>query len=195
MKMTAALLFLIPLAGIALQAAHAATQSIHATVVFQSGLIVGNEHEIDFNTIQASGSPGAGDTVSMGSNGVITYNGVFSGNGTGTAGSVDILAGTNGLVVEVFCDPSALLSNGAGGTIAATIEASPENSLGAYGTGQPCNGVSGAPSGVLILGVGTLDTFKFGGQLNGATATSFTPGTYSTANPGGNDVQVNLPYQ
>ncbi len=195
MKMTAALLLLIPITGLALPAAHAANQSIQATAFFYSGLIVGNEQAIDFNAIQASGQPGAGDRVSMGSNGTIIYSGIFSGSGSGTAGSIDILAGSNGQVVEVFCDPTALLSNGAGGTITAVIEVSPENNLGSYGTGQPCNGVSGAPSGALILGVGSLDTFKFGGQINGSTATSFTTGSYSTDNAGGDNVQINLLYQ
>jgi hypothetical protein len=174
---------------------HAASENIDAVTTFNSGVTLGNELDMDFNAINYGAAPGVGDTVSLGTNGTIIYAGTFTGGGTGTAGRVDVTAGTNGQVVEVFCDTTATLSNGLGGTIDAALEVTPENATGVYGAGLPCNGVSGAAASSFTLNVGTLDTFVFGGQLDGGTAAGFAGGTYSTANPGGGDVQVDVFYQ
>lgn len=188
---------LMAVAALALMpvAAHAASENVDAAATFSTGVTLGNELNMDFNAINYGGAPVAGDLVSLGTNGTIVYAGAFTGAGTGTAGRVDVTAGTNGQVVEVFCDTTATLSNGAGGTIMVSLEVTPENATGAYGAGMPCNGVSGAAANSFTLNVGTLDTFVFGGQLDGGTAAGFSAGAYSTANPGGDDVQVNVFYQ
>lgn len=175
----------------------AASENIDAVAEFETGISVGNEQHMAFNIVNYSAAPGAGDLVSLGTNGAITYGGAnFSGLGTGTPGRVDVTTGTNGLTVEVYCDTSATLSDGAAGRInAISLEVSPENSLGAYGTGQPCNGISGAPATNLILNTGVLDTFVLGGRLDGSTAINFGGGSFSTTNAGGDNVQVDVFYQ
>lgn len=174
------------------QAAHAETTNLNSVVLFDSGVTLGNEQNLDFSTINYSGVPGAGDTVALAPDGTIIYAGIFSGSGLGTAGSVDVTAGNNGQVIEVFCDATATLSDGAGGTIDATIEVAPEDALG---TPQPCNGVGGAAAHSFTLNVGVLDTFVFGGMLDGSTAAGFSGGNYSTSNAGGDNVQVDVFYQ
>src|SRR5690606_39036785 len=130
----------------------------------------GNEQNMDFSTINYSGVPGAGDTVTLAPTGAIVYGGIFSGGGTGTAGQVDSMACDIGQVVEVFCDASATLSDGAGGTINASLTVTDENTLG---SSSPCNGVGGAAAHSFTLNTGVLDTFVFGGVLDGSTAAGF----------------------
>lgn len=178
--------------------AHATNATIDSQADFISGVDVGNEQNMDFGMIDFGPAPGMGDTVSLGTDGTVGYaGGNFSGLGAGTAGSVDVTVGINGATVEVFCDSTATLSNGSGGSIDAVgLEVVPENATGAYGAGAPCNGVAGAAAASMVLNIGTLDTFVFGGQLDGLTAVGFgTGGTFSTSNIGGDDVQVNVFYQ
>lgn len=170
--------------------------TIDAVAIFTDGVLVGNEADIDFSNIEFSVAPGAGDTVSIGTNGNIVYAGNFGGLGTGTAGNVDVTFGTNGLTVEVFCDTTATLTNGAGASIDLVgIETAAENATGGPGAGNPCNGVAGAAAASLVLNTGVLDSFKFGGQLDGATAAGFVSGNYSTGMAGGDDIQIDVFYQ
>lgn len=172
------------------------TTNINAAAVFSDGVTVGNEADMDFSIIDVGSAPGIGDTVSIGTDGNIVYGGTFGGLGVGTAGNVDITVGTNGLTVEVFCDQTATLTNGAGASIDVVgVETTPENATAGYGGGGACNGVAGAAASSLVLNLGTLDSFKFGGQLDGATAAAFTGGSYSTGFAGGNDLQIDLFYQ
>ena len=181
------------------QGASADTTDLHANADFTSGVTLGNEQDFVFGTVDFSGSPGAGDTVSLGTDGSINYaGGNFGGLGTGTPGRVDVTAGTNGQIVEVFCDTSATLTNstGASSIDAVNIKVAPENATGSYsGSGQPCNGTSGAAANSFTLNLGTLDTFVFGAQLDGGTATGLAGANYSTSNPGGDSVQVDVFYQ
>lgn len=177
--------------------AHAqSSTTIESVATFSDGVQVGNEADIDFSNIEYAAAPGVGDTVSIGTNGNIAYAGTFSGFGTGTAGNVDVTVGTDGLTIEVFCDQSATLTDGGGGSIDLTgIEAAAENATGAYGAGGACNGVAGAAATSLVLTLGVLDSFKFGGQLDGTTAAGFGGGSYSTGFAGGDDLQVDVFYQ
>jgi len=180
----------LPVAG------YAATTNIDAVAEFLTAITLGNEQNMDFATVEFSAAPAAGSTASLGTDGNIAYAGVFSGLGTGTAGSVDITAGTNGQTVEVFCDQTATMTDGSGASIdVAGIEVVAEGGEGAYGTGSACNGTGGAAATNLVLNVGTLDTFVFGGQVDGSTAASFVAGSYSTGNAGGDDIQIDVFYQ
>lgn len=170
--------------------------TIESVAVFTDGVLVGNEADIDFQSIEFSAIPGAGDTVSIGTDGNIVYAGNFNGFGVGTPGNVDVTVGTNGLTVEVFCDTTATLTDGAGASIDLIgIEAAAENAAAGYGAGSACNGVAGAAATTLVLNLGVLDSFKFGGQLDGATAAGFVSGSYSTGFAGGDDVQIDVFYQ
>lgn len=176
----------------------AQSTNVDTTANFTAGVTLGNEQNFDFGTIGFSGTPGVGDTVSLGTDGSQSFAGNFSGAATGTPGRVDVTAGNNGQVVEVFCDQSATLTD-AGGTSsidAVNIKVAPENATGTYAAaGQPCNGTAGAAANSFTLGLGTLDTFIFGAQLDGSTTTGTLGGDYSTLNPGGDDVQVDVFYQ
>lgn len=194
----------LPILGIVILATTATSQawaqstSIDATVTFSEGVVLGNEQNMEFGQVDFDSAPTTGDTVTIGTDGSIQYSGTtFSGGGTGTAGSIDIAAGNNGQVVEVFCDQAATLTDGNGGSINITgIKAAPENATGSYaGAGAFCNGTSGLPATNFTLNIGTLDTFKFGGVIDGATATSFNGGSFSTGNALGDDIQIDVYYQ
>lgn len=179
-------------------AAVAVTTNIDATANFQAALTLANEVDMDFSDIDFSAAPAGGDTASLGTDGNITYAGNFSGGGTGTAGSVEVATGTDGATVEVFCDTSATLTDGAGASIdAVSLEAVAEGAEGAFGTGGACAGVGGAAATTMVLdiGGGTADRFSFGGQLDGSTAAAFVAGSYSTANAGGDDIEIRVFYQ
>ncbi|MDD9900062.1 MAG: hypothetical protein OXT65_03700 [Alphaproteobacteria bacterium] len=174
-----------------------ATTNIDATSNLTAGVTLGNEQNIDFGDIDFSAAPGAGDTAAIGTDGNLVFAGNFTGGATGNVGRVDITAGNNGTTVEVFCETAATLSDGAGSTIdIASLEVVPEGSEAAFGAGNACNGLGGAAASSFVLNVGTLDTFVFGGQLDGNTAVGFGGGAlYSTGNAGGDDIQVNVFYQ
>ena len=177
---------------------YAATTNINAVANFLTAITLGNEADIDFGTIEYSAVPGAGDTASLGTNGAIAYAGNFSGAGTGTAGSVDVTAGTDTSTIEIFCETSATMTDGAGASIDVVgIEVVPETgATGAYGSGTACAGLGvAATTMALDIGGGTGDTFYFGGQLDGSTAASFVAASYSTANAGGSDIQIDVYYQ
>lgn len=136
------------------------------------------------------------DSVSLGTNGAASYAGNFSNQGgTVTAGSVQLNNVQDGVTVEIYCDASATLtkSGASASSIQVTgIEAAAENARGAYGTGSACNGIGGSAATTMVYLAGTRDEFFLGGVLNGATASSFADGAYSTANGGGDDIQVTV---
>jgi len=176
--------------------AYAATTNIEATANFLTAITLGGEVNMDFGTIEFAALPGVGDTVTIGTDGTLAFAGTFTGAATGTAGGVDITAGTDTSTVEVFCDASATMTRVGGGSIdVITIQADAENATSGAGAGNNCNGVGGAAATTLVLNVGTLDTFNFGGQIDGATAAAFVAGSYSTANAGGDNIQVDVFYQ
>lgn len=198
--MTKKRIFVLALLGsLALpQLSTAQSTNVDTTANFTAGVTLGNEQNFDFGTVGFSGTPGVGDTVSLGTDGSQSFGGNFSGSSTGTPGRVDVTAGNNGQVVEVFCDQSATLTDagGASSIDAVNIKVAPENATGTYAAaGQPCNGTAGAAANSFTLNLGTLDTFIFGAQLDGSTTTGTLGGTYSTLNPGGDDVQVDVFYQ
>ena len=174
--------------------ARAATTSIDVTAQFLNAITLANEVNMDFATVEFSAAPAGGDTATLGTNGTITYAGNFSGAGTGTAGEVEITGGTVGQTVEIFCDVSATLARTGGGTINAD-DIRVSFTAGAPGAGSACNGVAGAAATTRVLAGGGADVILFGGRLNGATAASFVAGSYSSANAGGNDIQVDVFYQ
>lgn len=108
-----------------------------------------------------------------------------------------VATGTNGYVIEVFCDTTATMTDGAGASIdVVSIEAAETSLAGTFaGAGSACNGVAGAAATSLTLNTGVVDTFKFGGRIDGATAAAFVAGSYSTANAGGDDIQIDVFYQ
>lgn len=172
----------------------AATTTIEATATFREAITLGNEVDMQFGQVDFSGTPGSGDTVTMDVTGAMTSAGNFSAGTTGTAGSVEIVTGTDGLTVDVRCDATATLTDGSTGSIQVTgITVAAENNLAAPAT---CNGTANTVlSFVLSNSDNANDEVKLGGVLDGATAASFVGGSYSTANTGGDNIQVDIVYQ
>ncbi len=187
--LSGALAVVLPLSAIA------ATTNIDATATFLGAITLGNEVDMDFDTIEFSAAPAGGDTASLGTNGNITYAGNFSGAGTGIAGEVEVTAGTVGQTVEIFCDATATLAEAGGGTIDAVGIEVDFGAGSAYGSGSGCNGVAGAAADTLVLAGGGADVILLGGQIDGGTAAGFVAGVYSTATAGGDDIQVDVFYQ
>lgn len=173
----------------------AATTNIDVTAQFLGAITLGNEVDMDFGTIEYSAAPAGGDTASLGTNGAITYAGNFSGGGTGVAGEVEVTAGTVGQTVEIFCDSTATLTRVGGGSINAVGVEVDFGAGSAFNGGADCNGVAGAAADTLVLAGGGADVILLGAQLDGSTAAAFAAGNYSTANAGGNNIQVDVFYQ
>lgn len=174
---------------------NATTTNINATSEFMGAIMLSGA-DMEFSDVVFSSPPTvAGDFVKVGTNGAATYGGVFSaGAGASTvAGDVTITSGIDGEVIEVRCDATATMVNGAASVQVVGIEVEAEDVTVAYGAGSPCNGVGGAVATTLTLDLGTLDSFKFGGMVDGSTAVNWAAGNYSTV--GGDDVQVDVVYQ
>ncbi|MDD9900570.1 MAG: hypothetical protein OXT65_06290 [Alphaproteobacteria bacterium] len=177
----------------------AATTNIDATANFRAAITLSGT-AMDFDEIEYSAVPAApADTVDLGTDASIAYNGVFSA-GTGAtpvAGDVTVTAGANGATLEVRCDATATMENASGNAIdVIAIEVAAENATGAFGTTNACNGIGGAAATTLVLNLGTLDSFKFGGQIDGDSQAGGTfGGAYSTATGGGDDIAVAVTYQ
>lgn len=171
----------------------AETTNIDATAEFQTALTLANEVDMDFGVVEFSAAPAGGDTASLGTDGTVAYAGNFSGAGTGIAGEVEITTGTVGATVEIFCEATGTLTRTGGGSINVVgIEVA--FTAGAFNSGTDCTGL-GTAATTRVLAGGGADVILLGGQLDGATATAFVGGTYSTANAGGDNIQVDVFYQ
>lgn len=198
MKTTQKMTFMLAIGIAALPAAvYAASTNIDATANFRGAITLGNEVDMDFGDIDYTGVPGAGDTVGIGTDGNLTQGGNFSAGATGTAGSVDVTAGADGITVEIFCDATATMAESGGGTIdVVNIEVATEGNEAAVGGANACQGMgSAATTMVLDVSGGTADQVKLGGTIDGSTASGFVAGSYSTASSGGDDIQIDIAYQ
>jgi len=198
MNMKKKLAILAVSAAIIPSAVTAATTSIEATATFLAAITLGNEVDMDFGNVEYSAAPAGGDTASLGTDGNLAFAGNFSGAATGTVGSVDVTGGNDGSTLEVSCDTTATLSDGAGSTInVVSLEVVSETTgAQAFGAGSACAGVGTASTTmVLDIGGGTADQFLFGGQLDGATAAGFAGGAHSTASAGGDSIDIEVVYQ
>lgn len=192
------ILYLSAVAAIALPVsmATAASTNVDATAFFRAAITL-TPTAMDFSNIDYAAAPTvAGDNVRLGTDSSIAYNGVFSAGASPVpaAGSVAVATGTAGLTVDVSCDATATMDDGAGNEISVNnIEVIDINNATTYGGANACTGV-GNVSLSYVLGSGT-DTFVLGGQIDGSTVSGvFSGGAYSTAT-GGDDIQVDVVYQ
>lgn len=177
--------------------AYAATTNIDALVNFVAAITLGNEVDMDFSSVAFSGAPTiAGDNVQLGTDDSITYNGVFQAGiaPAPTAGEVEITAGNVGATVDIECDATAVMSDGAGNSIGvANIEIT--DTAGAFGAGNACAGI-GSTAMSRVLAGGGADVLYLGGEIDGSTVGgTFGAGAYSSANAGGDDIQIDVNYQ
>lgn len=178
---------------------NAVTTNIDVTAQFRQAIAL-NATDMDFTNSGADyisfSTPLAGtDTVQLGTDGSIAYNGSFSGPATGVPGTVEVTAGTNGETIEIFCDSTATMGDGSGEEISLNVKVAEEGATGTYAAaGSVCNGIAGAAATSLVLSA-TDDTFFFGGEIDGSTASAgFAGGTYSTAT-GGDNIEIDVQYQ
>ncbi|GEM_PF-5657033 len=172
----------------------AASTTIEATASFREAITLGGEVDMAFGQVDYSGTPGAGDTVTMDLSGNLTSAGNFTGAATGTAGSVDIQTGTDGLTIEVQCDTTATLTDAAGSESIQVNNIS-VGTIDNLGSPSACAG-TGSAAMTFALSAGTNDTLKLGGVLDGNTASAgFGGGAYSTANTSGDNIEVVVIYQ
>ena len=173
----------------------AATTNLHATANFRAAITL-TPTAMNFSAVDFSAAPGAGDTISLGSNGSIAYAGVFSA-GTGaapSAGNVNVTTGSSGLVVEVRCNATGTLANAAGTSLIPLNSVQVAATTGvAFGSAAACAG-SGAAAAATTLTLDGTDDFKFGARIAGPATGTF-GGAYSTSNTNGVPVVVNVTYQ
>lgn len=166
---------------------------VDAVISFQGILGIFAGSDMDFGEIEMTGAPGAGTSVSLGTNGTRQFAGNFSGTGSGTAGSVSFSGLTDGEMYEISCSQTATLTNASGtASIDVTgLEITHNNTPGSYGSATPCNGLAtSAISGAYSAALGT--TLLLGGVLDGATVSGTLTGTHSSGNPGGGFIEVQL---
>lgn len=166
---------------------------VDAVIAFQGILGIFAGADMDFGEIEITGAPGAGSTVSLGTNGTRQFAGIFSGTGSGTAGSVSFSGLSDGEMYEISCSQTATLTNASGtASIDVTgLEITHNNTPGSYGSATPCNGLATpAISGNYSAALGT--TLLLGGVLDGATVSGTLTGTHSSSNPGGGFIEVQL---
>lgn len=192
------LLYLSAVAAIALPVsmATAASTNVDATAFFRAAITL-TPTAMDFSNIDYSAAPTVvGDFVRLGTDSSINYGGVFSAGASPVpaAGTVAVATGTAGLTVDVSCDATAAMDDGAGNEITVNnIEVIDLANATTYGGGHACVNPA-TVSMSYVLGSAT-DTFAFGGQIDGSTVSgTFSGGAYSTAT-GGDDIQVDVVYQ
>lgn len=175
-------------------AAYAVTVQVHANANFRAALTLSKIADMEFNTIETAAAPAAGDLANLGTDDAITYAANFSGAGTGTAGEVDITTGTDGATIDVFCETSGILTNGATSSIQVNnVEVVMETGV-ATGTGTACAGLATAALSP-VLNLTTNNTVLMGGRIDGATAAGFVNAAHSTTLAGGDPVQLDVQYQ
>ena len=174
---------------------NAASTTLQATATFLTAITL-NATDMNFGNAELSGNAGSGDTIVMDTTGARTCNGNFSCTGNGTAGDVQITAGSDGNTVQVYCSANATLSDGTNTIQVNTITVNDELN-GGVGT---CDGLSGSGGSVqssMVLNTsGSADQFKFGGTIDGGVVSGTVgAGTYNTSNSGGSAITVEVFYQ
>lgn len=167
--------------------------TVDARASFNKDVSIIAQTDMNYDSIEFTGTPGAAERADMGTNGVIVYGGTFSGNGLGTPGAITLDGVPDGTSLEVFCSQSATLANASSNTIDITgIEVAAENASGGYGTGASCNGIAGAGALTFTYTSGSNDEVFVGGRLDGATVSGALSGNYSTVNAGGSPIDLTV---
>jgi hypothetical protein len=188
-------------AAVPLTASMSASTTMNATADFLSAIALTNANNIAFSEVAFSAQPAAGSTVVLTTAGGATYTGVFSAGPSAApaAGTVNIGGGSNGNVVTVSCGNGAATAvatmTDPAGTDSIQVDTFTVKDIGGTGAGSgKCTG-TGTTAWTYTLAAGDLQ-LKFGATIEGSTATaSFPGGVYSTLNPNGKTITVNVAYQ
>ncbi|MCH2547152.1 MAG: hypothetical protein MK052_06050 [Alphaproteobacteria bacterium] len=153
--------------------------------------------DLDYSLIEGSNGTG---TVTMGSDGSITYGAGYSGAGQGTGG-VFYIEGTKknkGCRVDISCSNNATLSDGGGGAVGMLSIQIKEGGSGAAGTGVTCQGLdTPVITGYRIKQNTNQNDFYIGAALNTTSGVSSPNFSYmfNTANSGGSPITVRVEYE
>jgi hypothetical protein len=179
--------------------AFAGQANLDSHVHFRAAIVLSQTQQMEYGNVEYSAAPAGGDTVDLGTDGNIAYNGNFSAGsaaGAHLAGTVTVTAGQVGDTVEIRCDATAHMTEAGGESIdVVAMEVDTSGPGVAFGAGSPCAG-SGAAGAATTLVLAGGDVLRFGGQIDGATASgAFNGGDFSTTNGGGVPAVVDVIYQ
>ncbi len=167
---------------------------VDVTADFLTALVMAKVNDMAYGVVELGAPINVGDTAQLNTDGTIVYAGNFTGIGTGTAGAVDITAGTDGRVVDVFCDATAGLTNATGASSINVTGVGFDIETGTATVGTACVDQV-TPAGNFVLTVATNNTILLGGLLDGGTAAAFVQAPHATTNPGGSPITVDVQYQ
>ena len=120
-------------------AASASNRNVDVDADFVSAVALRAGGDLDFGVVEVDGVFGS---ARVGTDGSVVYGGDASGSGRGAAGRVEILAGEDGMVVDVSCEPAARLTDGMSSFVEIDqVEVALEGSEGAPGAGAICAGI------------------------------------------------------
>jgi hypothetical protein len=141
--------------------------------------------DMDFGTVEYAAT--ATGSIDMGTDGNITYNGMFSGPSIGTSGQfrIRVLGGGN---ISLGCDTTATLTSGGNSVSMDSIEfVIGSGNRTSFGNGTLCQGI-GTPIQPFTL---TDEILYMGGSLNISSPVPAS-GIYSTGNGGGNAISFSV---
>lgn len=176
---------------------YAADQSVSVLAQFRQAISLTKNADIDFttgsNVIEFTGTPGSGDTITLGTDGNMAETGsAFTVPATGTPADIDI-TGDGASAVNISCSTGAVLKSGANTVTVNEIKLD-MNTGAAYASGAyTCAGVGTTPHSHTLDGT---DKILLGAQIDaGVGGTAITSAVYSTANAGGSAATVRVVYQ
>jgi len=157
---------------------------------FPPDVTLSNEVNMDFGTVEAGGL--VGGTLSLGTDGSVTYTGDISGDGVGVAGQARSNPLNGATTAEVSCSTGATLCDASSNSLAVTgIEVATGNSRGAYGTGTSCNGIGNSIGNITLNGVLNQRSLFYGGVLTVPAATAL-DGGYGTNIACGSGITIDV---
>lgn len=147
--------------------------------------------DLDYGTIDVAGGTG---NIDLATNGTITYGAGYGGAGTGTAGSF-VVDGQNNSNTDVSCSATGTMTNTSGGSLTLSVIELRVETTGAFGTGATCAGLGNTILVHRIRNQANRNTFYIGARIDGTGGVPAGTGAFSTTNPGGVPITVDVTYQ
>lgn len=141
-----------------------------------------------------TGVAGGSGNIDLATNGTITYGAGYTGSGVGTAGSFAISGDLN-VNVDVSCSASATMTNSTGGALTLSVIELRVETTGAFGTGSTCAGLGTTALTHSLRNQASRNTFYIGARIDGTGGIPTGNGQFSTGNPGGSSITINVFYQ
>ena len=166
----------------------AITQDVEVLANFREAIIVNSTVDLDFSDVDLDATPGAGDVLTVGTDGAYAAAVGFAGAGTPVAGNINFDSGT-GLNIDVTCNATATLTDGGANSIQAVAAGWDFNATSTAATyANACDGAADT-----VVSTGT-DDINIGAQLDGSTITGTLAGAFSSASAGGTALTFDIVY-